>query len=130
MPCRDTAQRFKRVDMALQERFLPAGRVHPVDRFPGVRKPIHEHVALGLDAFEDDPDLAEIDLRFGARGVFLRDEHLNPPTGLQINLGTADPHVIPDRGIGQTCRAVLIDQAREDPCRGMPLLARRVQVRT
>ena len=43
---------------------LSAGRVDAVDGLAGVGQAVDEHVALGLDAVQDDGDLTEVDLGF------------------------------------------------------------------
>lgn len=89
---------------------------------------VDEHVALGLDAVQDDVDLAEVDLGLRAGGVVLRHHRLHPVPGLQIDLRAPDPDVVPHRGVGQVGGAVLVAQPGQDPGRGMALLARRGQV--
>ena len=125
----DPADRVERLNMPLEERFLRLGGVHTVDRLPGVGEPQDEHVALGPHPAQDDPDLTEVDLGLLTRAVVLGDERLKAASALEVDLCPPDPHVVPHGRVRQTGRGLLVDEAIEDPGRGMPLLPRRVQIR-
>jgi len=129
MPGRDTPDRVERGDVAFEERLLALGRVDAVDRLARVRHPEHEHVALGLDPSQDHPHLTEVDLRLHARGVLLRDEHLDPPPSLHLDDSPTQPHPVPHRRVRQPDRTVFLHQSGMDPPGGVPLLPRRRQIR-
>ena len=104
----DAAQGVEGPDVSFEEGLLATGRVYAVDGFARVRQAVDEHVALGLDAVQDDVDLAEVDLGLRAGGVVLRHHRLHPPPGLQVDLRPGDPDVVPHRGVGQVGGAVLV----------------------
>lgn len=120
---RDAADRLERLDVALQERLLRLSRVDPVDGLARVGQPEDEHVALGPPA-DHHPDLAEVDLGLLTRGVLLGDERLHPQATLEVDLRAPHTDVVAHRGIRQAFRGVLLDQPRQDPGRGVALLAR------
>lgn len=82
----DAAQGVEGLDVSFEEGLLSAGRVDAVDGLAGVGQAVDEHVALGLDAVQDDVDFAEVDLGLRAGGVVLRHHRLHPAPGLQIDL--------------------------------------------
>ena len=130
LPRRDAAQDRERVHVAFQEGFLPAGRRHQVDRLAGIRHPEREQVALDQDPGQPHPQLPEVDLRLQARRVMLRDEHpCRAAAFLDADLWPAAGHVVADGRIRHVPGSVLTQQPGVDPRRGVPLLARRVQVR-
>ena len=96
---RDAAQDLKGFDVAFQESFLGLRRVNPVDGFAGVGQPEDEHVALRFHPVEHDPDFTEIHLRLRTRRMFLRDEHLDPAAGINIDLSPTDPHIVTHRRV-------------------------------
>ena len=99
-------------------------------RFPRIREPEREQVALREHARQHDPHVPEVNLSLSARLVRLRDEHLRrTPALLDPDLRTAPPDVIAHGGIGDPFHLVLGHQPVEDPLYRVPLLARRIQVR-
>lgn len=94
---RDASDLVEGFDMAFQECLLRLRRKYPVDCAARSGQTEDEHVAFRFHTVQDDPDFTEIHLGFCTWCVFLRDEHLNPAPCLQINLGPADPDIIPNR---------------------------------
>ena len=128
VPGRDPTEGLKRFDVVLQECFLPARRIDPVDRGPGVGQAVHEQVALGLHPVHDHPHLAEVDLRLHPRRVFLRDHrHRGDLAVLDRDLRAASADVVAHRRIRHN-RLMLVQETGMDPAGCVPLLARRVQV--
>ena len=125
---RDSADRLERVDVSLEERLLTLRRVDPVNRFPRVGKPEREHVALRLHAGEHHPNLPEIDLRFGARRMLLRDENLQISPDLRVNLGASAPDIIADSRVRQLDCTMLLSKPSQDAPGRVTLLSRRRRV--
>ena len=68
--------------------------------------------------------------RLGRRRMGLRHApHLQRPARLGEDLRAALADMITHRRIRQARRAVLVDQPRQNPSRGVPLLLRRIQIR-
>ena len=128
MPGRDTADGVERLDMALQEGFLSAGRVHAVNGLPGVTEPESEHVATGPDAVQVHPHIAEVNLSLRTGRVFLRHECLHACVpGLDRDRSPAGFDVLADRRI-RNDRLVFVDQTVKNPLRGMALFAWSFQI--
>jgi len=116
--------------VAFQERLLPAGREHLVHRLAGIRQAQHEQEALGHHPGQPHPQLAEVHLGVLPGRVMLGHEHPGRTAALlDADLRAAPRHVIAHRRVRHPRRAVLLDQPGTDPLGGVPLLARRVQVR-
>jgi hypothetical protein len=117
-----TLKEVEGVNMALQERLL--GLATERHREPGTRVagPHQEHMHHRRLRAHDHLRLTPIDLALRARVGHQRHERLDladpPPrrSDIPIDLTLRD------------LRAVLLDKALPDPPRGMPLLARRLQV--
>ena len=124
----DAAQSRERLDMTFEERLLRLGRVDPVDGFPGMGQSIDEHVALRLHPVQHHPDLTKVHFSLRPRRVLLRNEYLDPASGLDIDLRTPDPDVVAHRGIRQLFRAVLVNEPGQNPAGGMALFPRRRRV--
>ncbi len=88
-----------------------------------------EQEALRQLAGEHHVDVAEVHLRLRPRQMRLQNErvfHLD--TGISGDLGSPARDVVPDRGVGDVLSPVLVDQPRQDPAGGVPLLTRRRNV--
>ncbi|MGC0367649.1 hypothetical protein ABH922_005701 [Rhodococcus sp. 27YEA15] len=83
--------------MSFEKRFLPLRRVHAVHGFSRMREPEGEHVAFRFHPGQDHPHFTEIDFRFGAGSVFLRDEYFDSASGFDVDLRSPDPHVVTHR---------------------------------
>ncbi|MFI5824923.1 hypothetical protein ACIA8I_38500 [Streptomyces rishiriensis] len=118
------------MDVAFEERLLPAGGEDAVHRLAGVGQAQAEQAAdQGLPG-QVYGDVPEVDLGFLPGMVGLRHEHLRAAaSGLGPDLAPAHCNIDPDDAVGNPVRMMLIDQTIEDTLGGVPLLARGIQVR-
>ena len=61
------------------------------------------------------PHFTEIDFRFGAGCVFLRDEYFDAASGFDVDLCSPDPHVVTQGRIRKVLRSMFSGQPGEDP---------------
>ena len=119
-----TAEPLERLDVQLQERLLCPDQRRLTERRARERRAHQEQLHLRARPRQVDLRLAPVDLRANARRVGLRDEHLaDGPAHRPLPL----THVLTDRRLGHI-GAVLVNQPRPDPLRGVVLLARRLTV--
>lgn len=124
-PCQDR----EGVYVSFEEGFLSTGRRHPVHGFTGVGHPQREQVHRDQLTGQADRDVTEVDLGLPARQVGLWNEPTQVASAvLDADLGFAPGDVGPHNRVGDADHAVLVDEPGEDAGRGVPLLARRVQV--
>ena len=101
-----------------------------VDGLAGEGEPEREQHAGHHFAAQVDGDLAEVNLRFSARSVGLREEHVDrSPAGLDADLRLAVGDVGAHYRVGHLVHVVVGDQTVVDPLDGVPLFAGCVQVR-
>lgn len=127
---RHPARHRERGHVPLQQRLLGARRVDPVHPEPRERQPVSEQVARRLPPVQHHRHRPEVDLGLGPRLLQLRHEPLQAPRlPLRPRLDLRPPprHVLRHVGV-RHLRVMLVPQPRPDPPRGMPLLARRLQV--
>lgn len=117
-------------DELFEESLLSAGGEHAVHRLARIRQPEREQPAADLLTGQPDRHVPEVDLGLDPGPIRLRDERVaRPPAGLRPDLTPPVSHVTPDHLVRHLIGAILTDQPIEDPSRGVPLLARRVQIR-
>lgn len=97
-------------------------------RPPRVGQTEREQEALHPLSGEIDPDLSEIDLGIGARHVVPGQVALGRDTFLRRNRPAAGRDEVPHRGVRKRDPELLL-KPRADPLGGVPLLARRLQIR-
>ncbi|MDX2589656.1 hypothetical protein ACOT81_04905 [Streptomyces sp. WI04-05B] len=115
--------------MPLEERLLPARPGDTVHSFARVGQPEREQEALHPLSGEIDPDLPEIDLGISPGHVVPGQVALGRRPFLGSDHPAAGGDEVPHRGVRKRDAELLL-QPRADPLGRVPLLARRIEIRS
>ena len=117
--------------VALEEGFLPGRCTDPVHGLAGVGESQTEQRAGDQFAAQPDRNLTEVDLGLPPRQVFLRDECVGGfPTRFDPDLAAPDGDVLAHHPVRHLDGVMFVQEAVEDPLRGVPLLPRGIQIAT